>query len=211
MKLPIKEAQILNILIVLFAGYDFFSLPFNSFLITLVSAIIIYALTKSPILVGSVLLAPQFIRLMNTVILGKKESFIPTNPTEVIDNVKRMKTESFTDLKEVSDRVVKITKENKLPDVEKVSGVVDETIMPTVDSIAFLEQFENRTDLTENTRIMTMNETSFPREETTERNTRSVANVEGFDTQTVNTALVNSMNSTKPLSSNIDSLEVSNT
>jgi len=211
MKLPIKEAQILNILIVLFAGYDFFSLPFNSFLITLVSAIILFALTKSPILFGSVLLAPQIIRLLNTVVLGKKESFIPTNPNEVIENVKKMRKESFTDLKEVSDRVVKITKENKVPAVEKVYGIVDETIMPTVDNIAFLEQFENRTDLTENTRIMTVNETAVPPIGTIERNTRSVANVEPFDSQTVNTALVRSMNSTKPLSSEIDSMEVSNT
>jgi hypothetical protein len=211
MKLPVKEVQILNFLTVAVALYDYFTIPFNSFLITLLLGIVFYCFTKSQVLFVCVLLAPQFIRFVNGVILGKKEMFMVTNPQEVVENLKKMKkpSESFVNLKEVSERVVNLKNESKVPPVEKLSALVDSTpIMPSVDSIAFLEQFENRTDLTENTRIMTIPENAVPAVGTVERNARAMAAVEAFDAQAVNTALVRSTNTGKPVSSELESVEV---
>jgi hypothetical protein len=211
MKLPVKEVQILNFLTVAVALYDYFTIPFNSFLITLLLGIVFYCFTKSQVLFVCVLLAPQFIRLVNGVILGKKETFMTNNPQEVIDNLKKMKqpTESFVNLKEVSDRVVKLKEESKVARVERLSAMVDTNeIMPSVDSIAFLEQFENRTDLNENTRIMTIPENAVPAVGTVEKNARAMAAVEAFDAQAINTALVRSTNTNKPVSSELESIEV---
>jgi hypothetical protein len=118
-------------------------------------------------------------------------------------------TESFVNLKEVSDRVVKLKEESKVARVERLSAMVDTNeIMPSVDSIAFLEQFENRTDLNENTRIMTIPENAVPAVGTVEKNARAMAAVEAFDAQAINTALVRSTNNGKPVSSELESLEV---
>ena len=211
MKLPVKEVQILNFLTVAVALYDYFTIPFNSFLITLLLGIVFYSFTNSQVLFVCVLLAPQFIRFVNGVILGKKETFMTTNPQEVVENLKKMKkpTESFANLKEVSDRVVNLKKESKVQPVEKLSALVDtNTVMPSVDSIAFLEQFENKTDLNENTRIMTIPENAVPAVGTVEKNARVMAAVEAFDSQAVNTALVRSTNTSKPVSSELESVEV---
>lgn len=188
---------------VIFSMYDYFTIPFNSVLITLLLGIILYCFTKSQTLFVTVLLVPQFIRFINGVILGKKENFMNINPQEVVANLQKMKEnksmEQFTDLKEVSNRVVNL-KESKVPKVEEVSGLVD--------SIAFLEQFENKTDLTENTRIMTVPENAVPAIGTVERNARAVSTVEPFDSQSINAALVRSVNNVKPASSNLESVQV---
>jgi hypothetical protein len=133
------------------------------------------------------------------------------NPEEVVENLKKMKTpaESFVNLKEVSDRVVKLKEESKVQPVENLSAFVDpDQIMPSIDSIAFLEQFENKTDLNENTRIMTIPESAIPAIGTVEKNARTMAAVEAFDAQTINTALVRSTNTGKPVSSELESVEV---
>jgi hypothetical protein len=80
--------------------------------------------------------------------------------------------------------------------------------MPTVDSIGFLEQFENRTDLNENTRIMTIPENAVPSLGTVEKNARAMVAVEPFDAQAVNTALVRTTNTGKPISSQLESIEI---
>jgi len=193
-----------------FAIFDFFTLPFNSFIITLVFAIVLYGFTKSQVMFVSVLTIPQLIRLVNGIMSGKKESFMPNNALEVVDNLKKMKEkkESFVDLKEVSDRVVKM-KEVPQAKVEQISGLVDkDAVMPSLESISFLEQFENRTNLNENVRINTIPESAVPAVGTMEKNTRPVAAVEPFDDQSLNTALVRSMNTMKPTSSNIESVEM---
>jgi hypothetical protein len=153
---------------------------------------------------------PQFLRFVNGLISGKKEKFMTASPEEVVENLKKMKapTESFVNLKEVSDRVINLKKDSKLPPVEKVSALVDQSIMPTVDSIGFLEQFENRTDLNENTRIMTIPENAVPSLGTVEKNARAMVAVEPFDAQAVNTALVRTTNTGKPISSQLESIEI---
>jgi len=196
---------------VLLGGYDLVSLPFNTFVITLVITGVIYAFTKEPILSLSVLFAPQLIRLMNAVILGNKETFVATNPQEVVETVKNMKknnSESFTNAKEISERVRLLQKESKVPKNEEVSGVEDDGIEGTMSAVKFLEQFENLTELNQNQRIYTVNESAVPAMPTIENKTRPTAAVEGFDEASMNTALIRSTNSNKPVSSNIESIEI---
>ena len=211
MKLPVKEVQILNFLSVAVTLYNFFTLSFNSFIISLIIAVAFYFFTKSQVLFVSLIIVPQFIRLVNGIIFGKKETFMTATPQEVIENLKKLKNsnESFVNLQEVSDRVINLKKDSKVPPVEKLSALVDASIMPTVDSIAFLEQFENRTDLNENTRIMTIPENAVPSVGTVEKNARAMVAIEPFDAEAVNTALVPSTNTKKPISSELESIEVS--
>ena len=211
MKLPVKEVQILNFLSVAVTLYNFFTLSFNSFIISLIIAVAFYFFTKSQVLFVSLIIVPQFIRLVNGIIFGKKETFMTATPQEVVENLKKMKNsnESFVNLQEVSDRVINLKKDSKVPPVEKLSALVDASIMPTVDSIAFLEQFENRTDLNENTRIMTIPENAVPSVGTVEKNARAMVAIEPFDAEAVNTALVPSTNTKKPISSELESIEVS--
>ena len=210
MKLPVKEVQVIRFLSIALTIYNLFTLSFNSFIISLMIAIAFYFFTKSEVLFVSILIVPQFIQFVNRVILGKKEKFMTATPEEVVENLKKLKNsnESFVNLKEVSDRVINLKKDSKVPPVEKVSALVDESIMPTVDSIGFLEQFENRTDLNENTRIMTIPENAVPSVGTVEKNARAMAAVEPFDSQAVNTALVRTTNTGKPVSSQLESIEI---
>ena len=194
---------------VILGAYDLISLPFTTFLITLVIAGLTYAFTKEPILSLSVLFAPQLIRLMNAVILGNKETFVATDPQQVVQTVKSLqKKESFRNPTEISERVRLLQKETKVPKNEEVSGVEDDGIEGTMSAVKFLEQFENLTGLNENQRIHTVNETAVPAMPTIENKTRSTAAVEAFDNTGVNTALIRSTNSNKPVSSNIDSIEI---
>jgi len=210
MKLAIKEVQVLNFLSIALTVYNLFTLPFNNFIVSLIIALAFFFFTKSQVLFVSILIVPQFLRFVNGLISGKKEKFMTASPEEVVENLKKMKapTESFVNLKEVSDRVINLKKDSKLPPVEKVSALVDQSIMPTVDSIGFLEQFENRTDLNENTRIMTIPENAVPSLGTVEKNARAMVAVEPFDAQAVNTALVRTTNTGKPISSQLESIEI---
>jgi hypothetical protein len=184
------------------AGYNLMSLPFNSFIITLVIATIAFMATKSLLFTASVLIVPQLIRLMNTLLLSKKETFIPTNPQEVINSVKQFKeakpTEAFNNPTEIIDRVSSLEKEEDK----------DDELEGTTDSLKFLEQFENLTGVSENQRIHTVNETAVPAIPTIINKNRPTAAVEPFDNTSLNTALIKSTNSNKPVSSNINSIEI---
>jgi hypothetical protein len=196
---------------VLLGGYDLVSLPFNTFVITIVITGVTYAFTKEPTLALIVLFAPQLIRLMNAIILGNKETFVPTNPEQVVETVKNMKknnSESFTNAQEISERVIGLQKTTKIPKNEEVSGVEDDGIQGTMSAVKFLEQFENLTELNQNQRIYTVNETTIPAMPTIENKSRPTAAVEGFDESSLNTALIRSTNSNKPVSSNIESIEI---
>jgi hypothetical protein len=196
---------------VILGAYDLISLPFTTFLITLVIAGLTYAFTKEPILTLTVLFAPQLIRLLNAVVKENKETFVPTNPQEVVQNVQNMKknkSESFRNPTEISQRITQLKNETKVPKNEEVSGVEDDGIEGTMSAVKFLEQFENLTGLNEIQRIHTVNETAVPAMPTIENKTRSTAAVEAFDNTGVNTALIRSTNSNKPVSSNIESIEI---
>jgi hypothetical protein len=196
---------------VLVGGYDLISLPFISFVITIVIAGVSYAFTKMPLLSLTILFVPQLIRLMNAILLPKKETFVATDPLQVVETVKNMKknnTETFTNPQEISERVVRLQKETKVPKNEEVSGVEDDGIEGTMSAVKFLEQFENLTELNKNHRIHTVNESFVPAMPTIENKVRSTAAVEGFDEASMNTALIRSANSTKQAASNIESIEI---
>ena len=184
------------------AAYNLITLPFNSFIITLVIATIAFMATKSLLFTASVLMVPQLIRLMNTLLLSKKETFIPTNPQEVINSVKQFKeakpTEAFNNPTEIIDRVSSLEKEEDK----------DDELEGTTDSLKFLEQFENLSGVSENQRIHTVNETAVPAIPTIMNKNRPTAAVEPFDNTSLNTALIKSTNSNKPVSSNINSIEI---
>ena len=188
----------------LIAGYDFISLPFNSFIITLVIATIGFMLTKSLLFTASVFVVPQLILLMNTLLLGKKETFVPKNPEEVINSVKQFKqdkpTEAFNNPNEIIERVKSLQNEPNEEDKDELEG--------TVDSLKFLEQFDNLTEVNENQRIYTINETAIPAMPTIMNKNRPTAAVEAFDNTSLNTALIRSSNTNKPVSSNINSVEI---
>ena len=184
------------------AGYNLTSLPFNSFIISLIIATLAFMSTKSLLFTASVLIVPQLIRLMNTLLLSKKETFIPTNPQEVINSVKQFKeakpTEAFNNPTEIIERVNSLQKEEDK----------DDELEGTADSLKFLEQFENLTEVNENQRIHTVNETAVPAMPTIMNKNRPTAAVEPFDNTSLNTALIKSTNSNKPVSSNINSIEI---
>jgi hypothetical protein len=192
-------------IILLIAGYDLISLPFNSFIITLVIATISFMLTKSLLFAASVFVVPQLIRLMNTILLTKKETFIPTNPEEVINTVKQFKesktTEAFNNPNEIIERVKSLQNEPKEEDdKDELEG--------TVDSLKFLEQFDNLTEVNQNQRIHTVNESAIPAMPTIMNKNRPTAAVEAFDNTSLNTALIRSTNTNTPVSSNINSVEI---
>lgn len=191
-------------IILLIAGYDLISLPFNSFIITLVIATIAFMSTKSFLFTASVLIVPQLIRLMNIILLNKNESFVPKNPEEVINSVKQFKenksTEAFTDPDEIVERIKSIQNEKEEEDKDELEG--------TVDSLKFLEQFDNLTEVNENQRIHTVNETAIPAMPTIMNKNRPTAAVEPFDNTSLNTALTRSTNTNTPVSSNINSVEI---
>lgn len=186
-------------IILLIAGYDLVTLPFNSFIIILVIATISFITTKSLIFTASVFVVPQLIILLN-----KNESFVPKNPEEVINNVKQFKkdkpTEAFTDPNEIIERVKSIQNEKEEEDKDELEG--------TVDSLKFLEQFDNLTGVNENQRIHTVNETAIPAMPTIMNKNRPTAAVEAFDNTSLNTALIRSTNTNTPVSSNINSVEI---
>jgi hypothetical protein len=191
-------------IILLIAGYDLISLPFNSFIITLVIATLAFISTKSLLFTASVFVVPQLIRLMNKILLNKNESFVPKNPEEVINTVKKFKenksTEAFNNPNEIIDRVKSLQNEPKEEDKDELEG--------TVDSLKFLEQFDNLTEVNENQRIYTVNETAIPAMPTIMNKNRPTAAVEAFDNTSLNTALIRSSNTNKPVSSNINSVEI---
>ena len=191
-------------IILLIAGYDLVTLPFNSFIITLVFATIGFMLTKSLLFTASVFVVPQLIRLMNIILLNKNESFVPKNPEEVINSVKQFKqakpTEAFNNPNEIIERVKSLQNEPKEEDKDELEG--------TVDSLKFLEQFDNLTGVNENQRIHTVNETAIPAMPTIMNTNRPTAAVEAFDNTSLNTALIRSTNTNTPVSSNINSIEI---
>jgi len=125
-----------------------------------------------------------------------------------VQNMKKNKSESFRNPTEISQRITQLKNETKVPKNEEVSGVEDDGIEGTMSAVKFLEQFENLTGLNEIQRIHTVNETAVPAMPTIENKTRSTAAVEAFDNTGVNTALIRSTNSNKPVSSNIESIEI---
>lgn len=211
MKFTSKEENILVIIGSTIALYDFFTIPFNSFLITTAFAALLFYLTRSPFMVTFVYVVPQFINLLNTVMGKKKENF--TNTNEISNRIQKMKSgykqEAFTNINEISNRVEQIKKTHVLPQVKEVPGIDNEPILGNASVPSFMEQFENLgVNVGTNTRIFTPNESSVPASGTQNNFPRNNIHVPVVDDVSINTALAKTTtnNSTNP--SNLKSLEI---
>jgi len=165
MKFSSKEQHLLLIISVVIGLYDFFSIPFTSFIVTCIFAGILYYLTSSMYFVALCALVPQFIRLLNFV-MNKKESFVATDPQQVMNAVRKQlenqgNKELFTNAAEVSQRVQEL-RNNKVKPVESTAGLVDISVPSSEIPIegnpstpSFMEQFQNGTSVDTNTRIYT--------------------------------------------------------
>jgi hypothetical protein len=178
-------------------------LPFNSFIITLVIATVGYFFTKSLIFTASILVIPQLIILLNTLLLNKNESFVPKNAEEVIETVKKFKensnTESFVpkNAEEVIETVKKLKENTNTESFVSEDEEVDDELEGMTNPLKFLEQFENLTNINENQRIHTVNETAIPAMPNIMNKNRPTAAIEPFDNNSLNTALVRSTNTNK--------------
>jgi len=197
-----KSSQIEILFVVLIVGYDLISLPFNTFIITLVVATLCYAYTKSLLFFASVFVVPQIIRLMNSLV-PKNESFVPKNAEEVINSVKKFKetsnTESFVpkNAEEVINSLKKLKENSNTESFVSDGEEEDDELEGTVDSLKFLEQFENLSEINENQRIHTVNETAIPAMPTIINKNRPTAAIEPYDNRSINTALLRSTNTNK--------------
>jgi len=237
MKFSTQETKILFILSAIIGLYDFFNIPFNSFLITSVFAGLIYGFTKSPYFIAFVYLIPQFIKLINF-LLGKKEKFQNANAisNRLQTNFKLNKNkqynngvnlnpetptkEYFQDVNSVSQRVEKIMKNNAIKKSENPSGLVDVTestgeYPKNVDGIPsypnFMEATANisGTDLTTNTRINTIPESNVPAVGTVENKMIDRPYISTYDDISISTALKRTTNDNPLLyASNLKSVDM---
>ena len=213
MKFTLKEEKTLMIIASVVGLYDFFSIPFNSFLITLSFAGLFFFFTQSPFFVALVFLVPQFIRMLNFM-MGKKENF--KNANEISNRIQTMKTnykqEAFTNPLEISNRVENMKKNQGLPKVNNIAGLVNsdvDTIVGNQTVPLFMEQFENiGTNVSQNTRIFTPSESSVPAVGTLNNFPRNAVANSTVDSESVNTALAKNTNNNSITSSNLKSVEI---
>ena len=213
MKFTQKEEYTLMIIGSVFALYDFFSLPFKSFLITISFATLLFFFTKSFYFIAFIFLVPQLIRVLNYM-MGKKENF--TNPKEISKRIQNMtqgyKQEPFTNPQEISQRVESMKKKELLPKVEHISGLVNSDVDSIVGNPVlplFMEQFENLgTNVNESSRIFTPTESSVPAVGTMDNMPRNAIGNTTVDTNSINTALAKTSNNNSVAPSNLKSVEI---
>ena len=227
MAYSLKENQIVLSIAVALALYDFFSLPFASFLVSCVFAATLFFITKSIFIVAFIFFIPQIIRISN-VLLGHKEKMTDL-PTNVANRIKSMKAkydsgenlnpetptkENFTNAQEVSQRNIDIRNKNNLAKVNEVSGVVDVTMPSGTYPIEgnpsypnFMSEGFMGTNINTNNRIETIPEEEISAVGTMENNPRANNVVESYDDESVNAALARNSN-TKFASSNMKSVDM---
>ena len=235
MKFSTQETKILFILSAIIGLYDFFNIPFTSFLITSVFAGLLYGFTKSPYFIAFVYLVPQFIKLINF-LLGKKEKFQDANAisnriktnfklnnntqynTGVNLNPETPTKEYFQNANSVSQRVEKIMKDNSIKKPNQVSGLVDISEPSSVYPIQGMPSYPNfmeetakisGSDLTTNTRINTVPESSMPMIGTVENKMMDRPYISTYDDISVSTALKRTTNDNPLLyASNLKSVDM---
>ena len=210
MKFNSKEEQILFMVAAILGLHDFFTLPFNSFVITLIFAVVLFYISESLFMLTLVLLVPQVIHTFNKM-MGIKEKFTNTNEiSERIINMKKVSPESFTDLNEISQRVETMKKVDQ-PKVE-VSGVVDESLpsgtYPMEGTLSYPKFNEETmgTSVDMNTNIHTIAEASLPAVGTIDSLPKQNPYVPKFDEIGLSTALSQSSGNSTMNASNIKAL-----
>lgn len=235
MKFSTQETKILFILSAIIGLYDFFNIPFTSFLITSVFAGLLYGFTKSPYFIAFAYLVPQFIKLINF-LLGKKEGFQDANAisnriktdfklnnntqynTGVNRNPETPTKEYFQNANSVSQRVEKIMNDNSIKKPNQVSGLVDISEPSNVYPIQGMPSYPNfmeetakisGSDLTTNTRITTVPESSVPMIGTVENKMMDRPYISTYDDISVSTALKRTTNDNPLLyASNLKSVDM---
>jgi len=224
----LKENQVVLLVATVLGLYDFFTVSFNSFLITSLFALVIYYITSSVFLIAFVYFIPQIIRISN-LLMGNTDAF--TNPQEQItERLKHMDSkfksaqgpnlnpetptvEYFNDAKEISKRNEDLRNKNALPPVKEVSGIIDPSLPSGVYPIEGTPSYPNfmkesfiGVPSNTNTRIQTVPEEEVPVVGTMENQLKQTSTVEPFDDESVNTALQRNPNNSSLAPSNIRSV-----
>jgi len=231
MKFSTKEINILFVLSAVLGLYDFFSIPFNSFIITLVFAIVLYGFTKSPFYLAFVFLVPQFIKIINTII-NVKEKFTDSKTENIVNRLHGIKDkynqginlnpetptkEYFQNATTVSQRVENIIKDNAIKKPYEPSGLVDISQPSNVYPIEgmpsypnFMETTMGGVELSSSTRIPTVNENSIPAVGSIENKIIDRPYISTYDDISVSTALKRTTNDNPLLyASNLKSVDMS--
>lgn len=215
MRYSLKENQIILAVAVVLGLYDFFTIPFNSFLVASIFAVTLYYLTNSVFIIAFVYFIPQLIHISNKV-LGHSEGMV-NSQSEVTDRIKSMTNkynrgenlnpetptkEYFTDAKEVSQRVSDIRNKNALPKVGEVSGLVDIEVPSEEYPIegnpsypGFMREGFMGTTLNSSNRIETVPEEDIPANGTVEKPMRANSVIEPYDDLSLDTALARTSSS----------------
>ena len=206
MKFSSKEQRTLLVISAVVGAYDFFSLPFTSFIITALFAGMLYFLTSSLYIVALCALVPQFIRIVNY-FMNKKENFVANDPNQITEAlIKQLKKhnnkELFRNPTEISNRVQQMKNDKKESSVQNLAGLVDISVPSSEISIqanpsipSFMEEFQNATPLDINTHIDTVAESSVPLPSNERPVPRNNIFVEQFDAPAVGDALIPTTNS----------------
>jgi hypothetical protein len=209
MAYSLKENQIVLAVAVVLALYDFFTLPFNSFLISCIFAASLYYITKSTFIVAFVFFIPQLIHISNKILYNNEG--MTNTPNEITQRIKSMNNkfsrgenlnpetptkEYFTDAKEISERVTGLRTKNALPKVDEVSGLVDISMPSGTYPIegnpsypGFMREEFMGTNVNTNNRIETVSEEEIKPVGTIESNLRPNNVIESYDDESLKTAL----------------------
>jgi hypothetical protein len=209
MTYSLKENQIVLAVAVVLGLYDFFTLPFNSFLVSCIFAGSLYYITKSTFIVAFVFFIPQLIHISNRILYNNEG--MTNSPNEITDRIKSMNNkfsrgenlnpetptkEYFTDAKEISERVSGLRARNSSSKVDEVSGLVDISMPSGTYPIegnpsypGFMREGFMGTNINTNNRIETVSEEEIKPVGTIESNLRPNNVIESYDDESLKTAL----------------------
>jgi hypothetical protein len=209
MTYSLKENQIVLAVAVVLGLYDFFTLPFNSFLVSCIFAGSLYYITKSTFIVAFVFFIPQLIHISNRILYNNEG--MTNSPNEITDRIKSMNNkfsrgenlnpetptkEYFTDAKEISERVSGLRARNSSSKVDEVSGLVDISMPSGTYPIegnpsypGFMREEFMGTNINTNNRIETVSEEEIKPVGTIESNLRPNNVIESYDDESLKTAL----------------------
>ena len=199
MKYSMKENKIVLIVAVMLGLYDFFTIPFNSFLIACVFSIALYCLTKSLFSVAFIFFIPQLILLLNFV-LRRNEGLQNPSATPEAPIIKNIPTASDinTTIQQIRNKY-SAAKNEKFTNKEDDEENEENTIEGNATYPEFMREGFMGTNVENSNRIETYAEEDIPVVGTVEKNPRANNVVESYDDVSVNTAL--QRNTTQKLSS----------
>lgn len=206
MKYRMDEDKLVIIVTSLIALYDFFYLPIKTFLSTLIFAGLIFMLTKDLFFVALVLLVPNFILMINK-LLGNKETF--SNAKEISDRIQAIKRkEPFVNPLEVAKRVEELKKQHQVPKVENVEPSDFEHVVAGLEEAPALMGEDLGVPISVNGRIQTRTEDTVPKIGTIEKNPLENPYVRNFDDLSIGVALSRTTNNNAVNASDVEGVEI---